>query len=49
MGFPNYDVAKMLLKTSLSSLFQPLLGVDAAFHNNKIDNLCIMSYCGASA
>ena len=46
MGFPNYDVAKMLLKASQSNLVQPLLGTDSVFHNNKIR---IMPYCGASA
>ena len=47
MGFPNYNVAEMLLKASLSGPVQPLLGADAAYYN-KIGNLRVMSYCGAS-
>jgi hypothetical protein len=39
----------MLLKASLYSLVQPLLGADSLFDNNKIGNLRIMSYYGASA
>jgi hypothetical protein len=49
MGFPNYDVAKMLLKGSQSGLVEPLPGADSVFHNNKMGSLLIKSYCGSSA